>query len=115
MLNQLVKYVAENGGATVNPKNGNMPTDGYMCAIAQNERIIDGQLTENALTNYINQYASDLEENGAYLGIWYNTENNKTYLDTSYRFSDVDEALAFAKENEQLAIFDLETFNEIRL
>lgn len=115
MLNQLVKYVTENGGATVDPKNGNMPTDGYMCAIAQNERVIEGQLTENALVNYINHYSNDLNGDGAYLGIWYNTENDKTYLDTSYRFSDVDEALAFAKENQQLAIFNLATFDEIRL
>lgn len=115
MLNQLVEYVAQNGGATVNPSNGAMPVDGFMCAIAQNEFVMDGQVTTNALTTYIEQYAHDLKKDGAFLGIWYNTENDKTYLDTSFRFEDVDDALEFAKVNEQLAIFDLATFNEIRL
>lgn len=115
MLNQLVEYVAQNGGATVNPSNGTMPVDGFMCAIAQNEYVMDGQVTANALTTYIEQYAHDLEKDGAFLGIWYNTENDKTYLDTSFRFENVDDALEFAKVNEQLAIFDLATFNEIRL
>ena len=49
------------------------------------------------------------------LGVWYNTENEKTYIDTSFVFENVDDAKRFGKENNQIAIFHLDTFTEIRL
>ena len=58
---------------------------------------------------------SDLQKLNAHVGVWYNHEDGKTYLDTSYRFNDVDSALQFARDNNQLAIFDLATYEEIRL
>jgi hypothetical protein len=114
-MQRLVEYVSQNGGMTYNPMTGEMPTTGYMCAVASNEFILDGALTENALISYMHCYARDLQQDNAHVGVWYNSENGKTYLDTSYRFDDVDSALQFARDNNQLAIFDLSTYEEIRL
>ena len=61
------------------------------------------------------KYAVDLQKDNTCLGAWYNSEDGKTYLDTSYRFETLEEAIAFGKANNQLAIFDLNTFTEIRL
>ena len=115
MMNALCEYVKQNGGATFNLMTGEYPSTGFMVAKAENEFILDGECTVNSLYAYMARYARDLQKDDAHLGIWYNTDNGKTYLDTSYRFESIDDALAFARANHQLAIFDLATFNEIRL
>ena len=115
-MKRLVEYVLDNGGMTYNPRNGSMPTEGYMVAIAQNEHIIDGQLTEGSLVGYMMAHTKTLQnDQNSHVGVWYNTEDGRTYLDTSYRFTDFDEAMAFARQNHQLAIFDLGQCEEIRL
>ena len=48
-------------------------------------------------------------------GAWYNTDNNKTYLDTSFVFDNEQDAMAFGYANNQIAIFHLDSFTEIRL
>lgn len=115
MMNALCEYVKQNGGATFNLMTGEYPSTGFMVAKAENEFILDSECTVNSLYAYMARYANDLQCEDAHLGIWYNTENGKTYLDTSYRFENLEDALEFAKANNQLAIFDLATFNEIRL
>ena len=114
-MENLVNYIIKNGGATYNPMGGRYITSGYMCAKAENEMIISEELTVNHILSYMNKYAADLQKSNANLGAWYNTEDGKTYLDTSYRFETLEEAIAFGKANNQLAVFDLNTFTEVRL
>lgn len=114
-MRKVYEMVKKTGGATYNPTKGTFPTTGFMCAIAQNEVILDGECSVNSLYSYMIQFARDLVKDEAHLGVWYNSENGKTYLDTSFRFEDKEEALEFAKANKQLAIFDLATMSEIRL
>ena len=115
MLKSLVNYIKENGGATYNLNSNNYMESGFMCAKAENEYIIDGQVTVEHLQNYITKYAKDLQKENANLGAWYNTENGKTYLDTSFRFENLQDAVEFGRKNNQLAIFNLNTFEEYRL
>ena len=49
------------------------------------------------------------------LGGWLNIENNKFYFDSVRIFKNLEQALEFAKEQEQLAIFDLTNLKEINL
>ena len=114
-MKNLVNHIIENGGATYNLMGGQFITSGYMCAKAENEMIISGELTYNHILGYMVKYAADLQKDNTCLGAWYNSEDGKTYLDTSYRFETLEEAIAFGKANNQLAIFDLNTFTEIRL
>lgn len=114
-MKNLVNYILENGGATYNCVNGEFITSGYMCAKQENECIISEKLEEHHLLSYMAKYTKDLQNANANLGAWYNTEDGKTYLDTSYRFETLEEAVAFGKANKQLAIFNLNTFEEIRL
>jgi fructokinase len=52
---------------------------------------------------------------GNVVGGWKNTENRKYYFDSSKVFDDLDDAIAFGKANEQLAVIDLYTITEIWL
>lgn len=49
------------------------------------------------------------------VGGWLNDENEKFYYDSIKIFTNLDEALQFAKENRQLAIFDLTNLKLIKL
>ena len=49
------------------------------------------------------------------VGGWLNEENKMFYFDSSKTFKILDEAIQFGKNNNQIAIFDLNTFREIRI
>jgi len=49
------------------------------------------------------------------VGGWKNSDNRKYYFDSITVFENRDEAIRFGKENNQLAIFDLDSLTEIRL
>ena len=54
-------------------------------------------------------------EHGKVVGGWKNSDNRKYYFDSITVFENRDEAIRFGKENNQLAIFDLDSLTEIRL
>ena len=114
---KLVNHILENNGATFNPRNNELVISGYACSgIKENETIINGKVTENDLVEYLNKFQADFTNNDkAMLGVWYNTENDKTYLDTSFVHNDLQSALDSAKELQELAIFDLNELKEIWL
>lgn len=49
------------------------------------------------------------------VGGWLNTINSEFYFDSVRIFSELDAALEFAKENKQIAVFDLTNLEEIYL
>ena len=116
-MKQLVNHILENNGATYNPRQKELVITGYACSgIKENETIINGKVTENDIVDYINKFQADFTNNDkAMVGVWYNTENDKTYLDTSFVHNDLQSALDSAKELHELAIFDLNKLEEIWL
>lgn len=56
-------------------------------------------------------------EHGKVIGGWYDTESKRYYFDSVkvFKNSEIDKAIEFAKENNQLAIFDLTNLKEIRI
>lgn len=56
-------------------------------------------------------------QNGKTLGGWLNVENNKFYFDSIkiFRNSELDKAIEFAKQEKQIAIFDITNLKEIRI
>jgi len=56
-------------------------------------------------------------KNGKSVGGWLDTETNRYYFDSVKIFKNwqVSEAIEFAKQNEQLAVFDLTNLKEIRI
>lgn len=56
-------------------------------------------------------------EHDGYVGGWYDSESGLYYFDSTRLFPEdqLEEALQFARDNDQLAIYDLSTGEEIRL
>lgn len=55
------------------------------------------------------------EANAGVVGGWYNTTNARFYFDSVRIFTDLAEAIAFGRAEQQIAIFDLDNLKEIRL
>ena len=114
-VQELVNYIHENGGMTYNNKTREMVSKGFACAKKGNEYIVDGLITVKDLKYYMEKYEEDLKEVETCVGAWYNTENNKTYLDTSLVYENLDECAEVGRKNGEIAIFCLHTCEEIRL
>lgn len=56
-------------------------------------------------------------ENGKTVGGWFDTETERYYFDSVkiFRNSEIEKAIEFAKQNKQLAIYDLTNLREIRI
>lgn len=55
------------------------------------------------------------EQHDNVMGGWLNEENNRYYFDSCKVFTDRIEAIRFGKENQQIAIFDLDNLEIIKL
>ena len=72
------------------------------------ELVIPGKLTPEQVTEYAAANADILTSvPGAVLGTWYNPEDGNNYLDVSQIEDTLGGALRLARENDQLAIFDM--------
>lgn len=96
-------------GFTVDKNTMEPITAGYSVAVAG---------TQNSFGNYgaarVIAYANTHPEVNA-LGGWYNSENGQYYFDAVIICKTLAEALELAKANDQIAIFDLNNLQEIRL
>lgn len=103
-----------NGGHTVQPYyGGKTPEGGYMVALKGHERIISvANFTSIEVAKYLEEHSKLLMENPhLYLGTWVN--EGQVYLDLSENIKDLDAALQAGREREQLAIFNISTFEEV--
>ena len=102
-------------GFTVDLK-GNFPDGGYVVAPSKaTERVVSSDTLDiYALHEYIMDNAELFELEGSHLGGWFNSENNEYVLDVSFPLPSYEDAVRTAIWADQDAIFDLNTFNEIR-
>ena len=96
-------------GFTIDKNTMEPITAGYSVVVAG---------TQNSFGNYgaarVIAYANTHPEVNA-LGGWYNSENGQYYFDAVIICNTLAEALELAKANDQIAIFDLNNLQEIRL
>lgn len=112
MMDNLLDFIERNKGATISPLTG-QPIEnqaGGYCVSIQ-----DGAIIANLSIKKINKYLKKARKKKTLLGIWFNTKNKKFYLDFSQIIQDKKEALKVARENKQLAIFDLKNKQDIYL
>ena len=114
-MKHLVNHIIKNGGVTYNLMGGRYITSGFICSKSGNETVIKGQVTEHDILAYMAKYSSDLQKPNAHLGAWYNKADGRTYLDTSFCFETLDEAMSFGKIHNQICVFNLDTLEEIHL
>lgn len=116
MKKEILTLAALHSIAALNPegftidKNTLQPiTEGYSVAVAntQNSFGISG-------AKKVIKYAKGNKQINA-VGGWLNSENGKYYYDAVIVCNTLDEAIILGRANNQLAIFNLNTLEEIRL
>ena len=97
------------GGFTCDKNTFQPITSGFAVAVAE---------TQNSVDNYgaakVAAYVCAHDEINA-VGGWFNTENKKYYYDAVIVVKDLETAVSLGKANKQIAIFNLDTLEEIRL
>ncbi len=102
----LMNYIELNGGATYDYQTNGLVEKGISVAIQRNEFITD-TLSMEIIDKYVEEYIEFFKSDMYKIGFWLNPMNNLYYLDTVRIFNQVGEALTFAKNNNQIAIYDL--------
>ena len=102
-----MQNILENKGATLTKtlRKSSLKT-GYMVSLKDYEVIIKASQATKLF--YEIGRANAIAENidNSYVGIW--IEKELAYIDVSINIKDLDKAIEFGKNNEQLAIYDIE-------
>lgn len=114
------RRTVSNGGISVHVKSGKEPKTGYMCAVygdrstwLKGDTVKDPKKREKAIKDFMEKNKDILADKDNYLGTWFDTETGFISLDISRNFSDKDEAIKFASEHNEKAIWDVENMTEI--
>jgi hypothetical protein len=100
-------YMQSQEGFSIPIRGGETPTKGWAVSLAGNETIYEELPSYDDLTLDVLGKLHAQHDHPLYLGGWY--DNGHYYLDISRIIDDYSEAMAIASENNQLAIYNLET------
>jgi hypothetical protein len=101
--------------------------DGFTISISQEDgETILSKTTKGKIVAYLttqNSFGLDgltkciahALENSQTIGGWLDEDDNQFYFDSVRVFETIEEAISFGKQQEQIAIFDLDELEEIRL
>ena len=95
-------------GFTINASSLEDVKHGYSVAIKETQNSFGPEGIENVHDAIIAGLAD-------HVGGWLDSETGLYYFDAVRIFTNLDEAMNFARENGQIAIFNLDTLEEIRL
>nr|DAW49860.1 MAG TPA: hypothetical protein [Caudoviricetes sp.] len=102
---ELKQMVKDNGGFSINPL-GECPKTGYMVSVRDLYKINLDIIDQDDVN-----FASDIaKEVNGYIGGWLDTQSDSPfnfYMDISINIQNKEQALKIARENNQLAIFDV--------
>ena len=104
-------------GFTIDPVTMEPASGGFVVAPLKEAEIIVGEtLPEEVLLGYIedNKDISAAVNKPVYLGGWFDSDSQQYFLDNTLILPTAEEALYIAEAADQLAIFDLNNFEEIR-
>ena len=109
-----IENILENKGATLTKTlRKSKAKKGYMVSLKGYEVIIKASQATKLFYEIGRANAKAEAIKHSYVGIW--IEKDLAYIDVSVRIKDLDKAIEFGKENEQLAIYDLEKGKVITL
>ncbi len=113
VLYSVVEDTLKDGGLTIKPFTGEKPASGYMVALQGYElQVPVSEFFTGIVADYIGEHAQKLMDNPSLcIGTWVN--EGIVYLDLSENVGSRDKALELGRERNQLAIFNLETFEEV--
>lgn len=113
---QILALHAANDGSTFNMYFGDLGGQAlYAVSLYPDLGIVlDGKdIPEDVLRRFIEDNRALLEDPRVSVGTWYDSEGGKTYLDLSATLADREQAIELGRQYNQIAIFDLATFEEI--
>ena len=89
------------------------PKEGYMVSITPT--VIEGAnfkgVSKKLIVKHMVSYFKDIDD--LYIGGW--NDGKRDYFDLSLNVKTLEEAIEIGKQNNQLAIFDLQTFESIEI
>lgn len=114
METKKIMEIIENEGATLDKNYNNFNSDnGFMVSIKGQEVKTDKNNTEEIKKEIEKKREFIGNKKGLYIGLW--LDNDIMYIDVSIHIIDYIEALEVARNNDQLAIFDLKKKDSIYL
>lgn len=117
VLKDIKEYIKENKGITldINTMKNTTKKTGFSVSLAgyeTKEKSIDK--TIEIVKDYI-KVVKNLNKNNLFVGVWYDEKTQFYYIDISIIINKKREAERIAKENKQLAIYDLKENKSIYL
>ena len=110
---ELLNKIFTDGGFSVQVASGSIPSSGYMVSLQGCEEVYHTEdITDDTIPGYITRI-KELLLPGAYFGAW--LDGSKVYLDVSINLDNLQDALDLARNNSQLAIYNLEDGDSIYL
>jgi len=114
IANNLFSNTAHFGGCSIN-KDFIAPKSGYLVSVYKG-LVFDNisLVNEHELSSFIKDKLSWIDGN-YYFGGWIDQQTRKVYFDISRNTDDFDYAMKIAKEDNEIAIWDLNENKEIRV
>jgi hypothetical protein len=116
--NTLLNFIKQNPEGFTVTIDGQPAPAGYVVAPVKAAEITvkADELNADSVREYaeILKDVADSTNRETYAGGWLNSEDGLYYLDAVHIYNELDTALYIADSAEQLAIFDLRTFDEVR-
>lgn len=114
MNNKKIIEIIENKGATLDKDYNNFASDnGFMVSLKGQEKKVNKNDIEEIKKEIENKKKLIENKKGLYIGLW--LDNDILFIDVSIHIVDYLEALEVARNNDQLAIFDLKNKDSIYL
>ena len=116
---EIIETVRREEGMSVKIDSGLQPTSGYMVARKEYSKIVsaedffDANKGRKILSDFLKQNREHFQED-QYLGIWFNTNNGKVYLDITDNIADRRKAESLGRERNQISIWDVVNKVEIQ-
>lgn len=114
-MSSLYTHLQRNNGFTLNKDLTHVENLGFVVSLKSNTVIVDAELLSQELLNAIVDNLRIRIEENQYIGAWLDVQTLKVHFDINNIFRDLEDAIKSARENDQIAIFNLETQQEIRL
>ena len=112
--NKMIKEILKNGGATLDYNYNNFSASaGYMVSIKGHEKKININDIENIKKEITKKMKLVKNKKGYYVGLW--VDNDILFIDISKHIIKYNRALEVARNNKQLAIYDLKNDKSIYL
>lgn len=103
------------GGTTISQQTGRSIKKGFPIGIGIEEVIGGKEVSLEQVLTFEAAHADELGVPGRQMGTWYNEAEDKTYLDVVQIAKTQDEALELGREHGEIAVYNLETGEEIQV